>query len=389
MHTRSLNRFALQIIGVTLLTVLVACKANPNPSNRPIDGSTLHLGWSMDLGAPINSPPLSIGTVLVVSPVGKPLMGLNAETGEMLWQYDPGVAVWDRAYGTDGSLLFAGIEGGRYVALDPANGKQVWETLLGINSQMAPSVTDGVVYVPTTFAGPGLIGDPSGKAKVFAISPEDGRVLWEFESDNYVLQTPFRQGDILYVGGSFYSPEEVNEGGHMRLYAMSASDGSLKWTFESKDGFIKQLYATDKFVSYIAYRDFIVGVDANSGEMKYQTDTGNWVPTLSGHGEAVFYGSANTSVHAVDINTGHDLWVFDIPEGTFNYLSGAPVYLPSDELIFLTQQGDIFSLKASTGELLWHFQTGTLAPRTGLSVSNGWIYLGDGDGILYAYTDQP
>ncbi|HMZ08760.1 MAG TPA: PQQ-binding-like beta-propeller repeat protein, partial [Anaerolineales bacterium] len=376
-----------RFLWVMLLVGLASCGVNPDSSEQPFDGASIHLVWSQELGAPINSPPLRIGNVLIVAPVGKPLVGLNAETGETLWQYDPGVMIWDRAYGTDGKRLFIGIDGGRYVALNPVNGKQIWETSLGINSQMAPFISGGIVYVPTTFAGPGLIGDPTGKAKLVALSTEDGRVLWDFESDNYVLQTPFRQGDVLYVGGSFSSPIEVNEGGHMRLYALNAANGSVKWKFESEDGFIKQLYATDKFISYIAYRDFIVGLDSSSGELKYQADTGNWVPTLSGHGEAVFYGSANTSVHAVDINTGRDLWLFNIPEGTFNYLAGAPVYLPSNELVFLTQQGDIFSLNASTGDPLWHFQTDTLAPRTGLSVSNRWIYLSDSDGILYAYTD--
>ena len=143
----------------------------------------------------------------------------------------------------------------------------------------------------------------------------------------------------------------------MRVYALNASDGSVKWTYESEDGFTKQIYATENVVSYIAYQDFLVGVDADSGELLWRKDTGNWVPTLAGYQDVVYYGSANTVVHAIQADSGESLWTYNIPEGTFNYLIGAPVLL-GNELVFLTQVGEIFSLDSTTGEFLWQISTG-------------------------------
>ncbi len=374
------------VVFVIFLAILIACQPKNADLNRPLDGTTLHQVWSRDVGEPINHPPLRVGNVLIVAPIERPLLGLNAKTGETLWSFDPGVRIWDRAYASDGRRLFLGIQDGKYIALDPSNGKKLWEASLGINSQMPPFISDGVVYVPTTFAGPDTPGDPNGKAALFALSVDDGEILWSFESGNYILQTPYKQGDTIYLAGSFSSPKVVDEGGHMRVYALNANNGSVKWAYESEDGFTKQIYATENVVSYIAYQDFLVGVDANNGELLWRKDTGNWVPTLAGYQDVVYYGSANTVVHAIQADSGESLWTYNIPEGTFNYLIGAPVLL-GNELVFLTQVGEIFSLDSTTGEFLWQVSTGIANTRAGLSVYDGWLYIGGGDGLVYGYSD--
>ena len=55
-----------------------------------------------------------------------------------------------------------------------------------------------------------------------------------------------------------------------------------------------------------------------------------------------------------------------------------------DDLLFLTQQGDIIGLNAEDGTLRWHFPT-DIAARTGLTVSDDWLYIGDDTGTVYAY----
>jgi outer membrane protein assembly factor BamB len=174
----------------------------------------------------------------------------------------------------------------------------------------------------------------------------------------------------------------------MRLYALSASDGTEKWAFESTDGYPKQLYAVETAVAYIAYQDFASGVSAQTGELLWRKDTGNWVPTLSGAGNTVYFGSANTVVHALDVAGGTAVWQFNIPEGTFNYVLGAPVFM-NDTLYFLTQQGDLFALDAQDGSQQWQYATGIVAARTGLSVGDNALFIGDADGIVHAYIIAP
>jgi len=126
------------------------------------------------------------------------------------------------------------------------------------------------------------------------------------------------------------------------------------------------------------------GVDTETGELRWRYDTGNWTPSFLGSGDVVYFSSANTLVFALDSNTGEEIWQFNIPEGTFNYLLDAPVLL-NEKLYFLTQQGDFFALDAANGELLWQAVTEISAARMGPVVWNGWLVIGDIEGKIYAY----
>lgn len=380
------SRDLLETTVMPQATITAVPTVEPTATIVPIlDGENLSLAWTYESGDAINHPPLRIGDLLIVVPREGPLLALDAESGVLRWQYDPGRKVWDRAYATDGRLLFLGTEGGNLVALDTETGEVQWQQDLGIDVQVPPLVAGDILYVPTTFVGPGLKSDPDGKAALFALNASDGSELWQFESDNYILQTPFLQGETVYVAGVYIDPEPVDEGGHTRVYALSAEDGSERWAYESLDGFPKQLYANDTAVAFIAYQDFANGIDTANGELLWRRDTGNWVPTLSGTDDTIYFGSANTIVHALDVSDGSVEWQHNIAEGTFNYVLGAPVR-SGDSLIFLTQQGDIMALDATNGELRWHFPTGITA-RTGPFISGDWLYIGDEDGVVYAYSN--
>lgn len=348
----------------------------------------LTLVWTYAIGGPINHPPLPVGDVIIAVANNGSVRALNIQDGSLRWQYAPEERIWDRTYASDGRSFFIGLEGGLLAALDVATGELRWQKELGVNAQTPLRVADDVLYVPTTFVGPGLRTDPQGQAKLFALNPQDGTEMWSFTSDNYILQTPARFGDTVYVGGSYEADVAVDEGGPMRLYALSAADGAVKWTYESLDGYPKQLYATETAVAYIAYQDVTVGVAAADGQLLWRRDTGNWVPTLAGEGDTIYFGSANTIVHAQNVADGLPVWQFNIPEGTFNYVLGAP--LPVDDtLYFLTQQGDMFAVDLKDGRQRWHFSTGIIAARTNPAIFNEWLFLGDADGMVHAYTFNP
>ncbi|MEK7324467.1 MAG: PQQ-binding-like beta-propeller repeat protein, partial [Chloroflexota bacterium] len=173
--------FVFTGVAVAMLFGLIwAARQNNKPESevsveRLLDGNSLALAWTFDAGGPINSSPLRTGEVVLVAPSGGPLMALNVETGAQRWQYSPPEGVWDRAIAADGRRVFVGLGGGRLTALEAGAGKMLWQKDLGIDVQYPPLVDDGVLYVPTTFVGPGLEGDASGRAKLFALAADDGR----------------------------------------------------------------------------------------------------------------------------------------------------------------------------------------------------------------------
>ncbi len=372
------RRFVLVLWLAIWLTS--GCSAAPEPLLQ----QNFSLRWQIQTEGAINQPPLIVGDVVILGPSGAPLLALDLETGATQWRFAPPEGVWERAYASDGKRVFIGMKGGRLAALDVSTGKLLWEKELGINVQVPPLVSENVLYVPTTFVGPELRSDVQRRAKLFALDAKTGAEIWVFESENYILQTPARNQTTLFVGGSFEDPAPVDEGGHVRIYALDLETGLPRWTYESEDGFFKRLYATEKTLTFVGYQDFVSGVDTTTGELLWRFDTGNWTPSLLGAGETVYFGSANTKVFALNAATGETRWQFDIPAGTFNYLLGAPI-LQDGYLYFLTQHGDFFALEAETGKLLWQATTQTGTVRNNPAIHNGWLVIGDIDGKVYGY----
>ena len=347
-------------------------------------GDAMKLAWSVETDKPISIAPVISGNTVMVVPKGRPLFAFNVADGSTLWSYDPDRTIWNRSLASDGSRAFICMRGGDIAAIDISSGKQIWQTSLGIECQRQPHISGNTIYVSTTFVGPGIEGDTYTGAKLFSINLKNGIINWSFKTDTYLLQTAFRNGDTVYVGGSYRDPEFDNEeGGPIRFYALNSKTGKSSWIYEAQDGLPKALYATDERLIYVGYEDFLIGVDTTSGKKVWRRDTGNWVPSLAGIGDVVYYGAANTKVHAWDTLTGKPHWKFNIPGGSFNYLLGTPVF-DDGKMYFMSQRGTVFVLDLDDGEEIWSQPTGMKA-RTGLSISGGKLFMGDSSGRVYAY----
>ncbi len=375
-------------MGVFALFLLSAgCTVQGQAIEEPPDVARLALAWTYDSGGVIHQPPKRVGDVVIVIPAGGPVLALDVSSGSLRWQFAPQGRIWERSFAVGQGRVFVGLEGERLLALDAASGDVLWARELGIDVQVPPLVAGDVLYVPTTFVGPGLASDAQGRARLFALKAANGEVIWSFESDNYVLQTPFLVDGVLYLAGSYDDPaHEIDEGGAMRLYALNASDGAPRWSYQSQDGFVKAIYATKQAVTFVGYEDYVSAVDAQTGKLLWRRDAGNWVPSLSGADGVVYYGSANTVVHAWHSQNGQTIWEYNIGGGAFNYVLGAPERV-GDTLYFLTQRGGIMALNALDGSLLWEIPTGVRA-RAGLTVSGSRLLFSDENGRVYAYTNR-
>lgn len=373
-----LTKIFAAIILVAATGWLGACSTSTSK------GNALKLNWSFEAGAPINHPPVVAGNqVLVISKDG-PLVALDAASGSKTWQFAPSEGIWSRAIGSDGTRVFVCLKGGALVALQVSDGTELWKIDLGINCQRPPLISANTLFMSTTFVGTGLPSNIFTGAKLFSISAADGRINWAFTSDNYILQVPFRFDDTIYLGGNFRKLDvKIDEGGHNRIYALDVRTGQPKWSSETERGFPKALYANKDRVVYVGYQDFLVALDTTDGRMVWERDTGNWVPSLSGVGDVVYYGAANTKVHAWAIADGKTHWMFNIPGGAFNYLMGKPVFV-GDTMYFKSHRGMVYALDRLTGTEMWSQQT-DIETRVGLSVNDRSMYMGSSRGTVYAY----
>lgn len=347
-------------------------------------GESIKLTWSVETGAPINLPPLVVANQVLVNPKDGPLISFDVSSGRKKWQYAPPRGVWSRGTASDGQRIFVCLKGAELAALNAADGSELWKTDLGINCQRPALVYGDSIYVSTTFVGTGLPSNTFSGAKLFSINPADGAINWSFTSDNYILQTPFGFGDTVYLGGNYRNVDAtVDEGGFNRFYALDNKTGKVKWTFESEHGFPKALYATKDRLVFVGYQDYLVAIDTSNGKQAWIRATANWVPSLSGVGELVYYGAANTDVLAWEMSSGKTRWQYNIPGGAFNYLMGKPVFA-DNTMYFKSHKGEVFALDRHDGMVLWSQQT-DIETRTGLSVSGDNLFIGATSGTLYAY----
>ncbi|MBT3206088.1 MAG: PQQ-binding-like beta-propeller repeat protein [Gammaproteobacteria bacterium] len=346
--------------------------------------SDIELIWQAKLESPIHLPPvITAETVIATSSKGV-VKGFNRKSGQLNWETEKGIRYWDRSLVVHDDKFFVGLSGGLFQAHSIVDGKLLWQLDLGVDVQSKPLVKHNTLYIPTTYVGPELSNDPHGKAILFAVDLNSGKMKWSTKTGNYALQSPSINDGTLFLAGSYYDPSiDIDEGGPMKISAHNINDGSLLWDFKGVDGYIKAIYADKDAVVYVGYQDFINALNSQNGQQLWRVDTGNWTPSLLGSDGVIYYGSATTKVFAISSQNGIKLWQFNIDGGSFNYLLGKPV-LSEGKLLFLTQRGDIYALDSVSGKRSWVKSTQVNA-RAGLSVEGSTIAMGGIDGTLQLY----
>ncbi len=332
----------------------------------------------------IRQPPLLTDALVLSAASGAPLTAIDLADGRARWSYAGEAGVWERSLAAAEDVVWIGERGGYLTALSAQDGHVLWRRALAGEVMVPPFVAVDVLYVVTTSADHEGTIFPEGRARVYALEQSDGTVRWSWEAGAYALQTPFVRDGRLWGGGSVYAPEEgIEEGGVTGIYALDATQGRLLWQTRTVDGFVKSLAVHEDVLVYLAYQDVIRALDAATGETLWQKDTGNWTPAFALADGVVYFGSANTQVIALDARSGEKRWQFDIPEGSFNYVLGAPA-VNGGRVYFLTQRGDLMALDARNGHLIWHKPTDVLA-AVGVRVAAPWLVLGDMQGQVHLY----
>jgi hypothetical protein len=221
------------------------------------------------------------------------------------------------------------------------------------------------------------------------IAPVTHDLLWSFNtlpgSDDYpsiISGSPAVVGGVVYVG----SDDGV-------AFALNAVTGSCIWS--SKLGtFTCGSPAVVYRVLYTGsdHNGEIIALNASTGEQiwSYATISRAEAPPVVVKG-AVYAISSNGNLYALNATTGECNWTCRTSDG--NAGASPAVYrgivyagannsgTPSDNRFY--------ALNASTGAQIWNYSTGSYI-RASAAVANGVIYVGAGNGNIYAIgTPQP
>jgi outer membrane protein assembly factor BamB len=199
-------------------------------------------------------------------------------------------------------------------------------------------IQDGVIYIPAIGSLGGIL--------VARADAATGKEIPGKGPDGLTASSPVISGSLLYIGAS--------DGG---VYALDISkDMVIAWRTQVASG--------------AAIGTPLAGVDTSN------TDVSSSPAVANG---AVYIGSPDHNLYALDATTGKFLWKYETGD-VINFSSPAVangvVYVGSDDK-------SLHAVDAATGKGLWKYTTGGKVKSSPI-VDNGIIYIGSYDGNLYA-----
>jgi outer membrane protein assembly factor BamB len=269
-------------------------------------------------------------------------------------------------------------------------GKIKWRFQTGGQVISSPAVADGTAYVCST------------DGNLYAVDLESGRQKWKLALGARATASPAVDHETIYLGT--YSG---------RFYAVDAASGKLKWKFftEGERRFAgKHLHGSepagetmpDPFDFYLSSPAVwggavyfgsgdgnVYALDTTAGALKWKFHTGDVVhasPAISAG--TLFVGSWDTYFYALDAASGTEKWRFKTGEDhdTYNQVGIQSSAAVMDGIVYFgCRDSNFYALDAATGQKKWAFNNKGSWVITSPAVQDGKVYFATSDSsMLYA-----
>ncbi len=182
-------------------------------------------------------------------------------------------------------------------------------------------------------------------------APKLTGLKWKFHTGGLVISSPVIAHGLVYVGST--------DG---NLYAVDLNSGGLRWKFGTKARVVSSPAVAGGLVYFSSYDGWFYAVDALTGKLKWR---------FKNAGERRF---AATHIHG-------SLPAAETMPDTFDcYLSSPAVW--KGAVYFGSGDGNVYALDAVTGALKWKFQTGDVV-HASPAISGGTLFIGSWDSYFY------
>jgi len=284
-----------------------------------------------------------------VSPCGR-VYGIKAgetdsrQRPRSLWVY-PGlnhVAIGTLVSGpviSDDILVIASSDGSVY-ALDAETGNLQWQFVTEDRVWSRPTVDQGVVYFG------------SMDHKLYAVGLKSGELIWEFETDGSITASPLIVGERLYFGSFdrwFYSVD-LQTGGLIwktrgdqwfwaggvssdgivyaatlggSVYAFDPEDGNLLWFNTVTGAVVVPPFVFDDKIGVVTDKGFFTVFQGNTGAQEWGPNLGDFAiraPVVLNEDLAYISGSdgfvrvVNVVEHRIASQGNRDLWEIQVDD---------------------------------------------------------------------------
>ncbi|MEI2738521.1 MAG: PQQ-binding-like beta-propeller repeat protein [Chitinophagaceae bacterium] len=261
-----------------------------------IDTITKNIKWQYTTGGSIHSTPtISNGIVYANSDDGY-LYAVNAVNGNFIWKYQQGPISSGGNYSSptvSNGVVYIGSMDGYIHAVNAATGVIIWKriTLNTQGTQSSPSVVNNVLYIGIPFS-------------LFALNATDGSIKWSYNTNSFDMAScPTVVNGTVYIGSS-----------SGKIFAINADNGTLKWSYST-------------------------GIDVHAS------------PIIKDGILYVGQYAVNGKLYAIDAVTGTLRWIY---QGNDLYF-GSPVVFNGN--VYIGDRGKYISLDAISGNIKWQFTT--------------------------------
>jgi outer membrane protein assembly factor BamB len=379
-------------------------EAQRNPDWRQAAGSTSHsmqhlalpetlrLAWRTDAGTGASSssalggqPVVAGGTVYVLDAESQ-VSAISAADGRRHWQVDL-TPEKEESGALGGGLAFAdgvlyAVTGyGEVFALNPADGKTIWMKHFGTPFRVAPTVSDGRIFVI------------SYDNQMTALAAADGRVLWSHagiaEDANLmggaaaaveagIVVAPYSSGELVGLrvenGRVVWQDQLVRVARYTPLASLNEIRGSP---------------VIDRgLVVAVSHAGRMVAVDLRSGDRIWERDIeGVETPWLAG--EFIYIVTADAELLCLSRRDGRIRWISQLQRFKDEGKRSGQVHwtgpvLGGGRLILLSSHEQAVIVSPLNGEVVGRFElpgTATIPPL----VADGTLYVLTDDAQLSAY----
>ncbi len=310
--------------------------------------------WTFECEDEIRGSALFYNGGLFVPSYDHNLYALDASNGKFFWKY-----------ATDGGLtgkpavyennIYIGSEDHRVHAISLRSGSVVWTYYGDGPFRSSPRIAQGHIF----------IGSDDGF--LHAINVATGRLSWKIDAGAQIRSTPYITQEYVYVG---------TEAGEMICMDFG---GNAKWRYRAKRGITSSPTITNDVLFFTSLDSTVYALDANTGWVHWRFRLGRGsISTPIVVDNNLYVGAADHYIYSINAQTAKENWRYK----TEHQISASPTFY-KDAIYVGSVDRNMYCLDAESGQLRWKFSTE--APITGTVAANDdMIYFGSTDRMVYA-----
>lgn len=343
------------------------CRLGYSESPAPHDNTVLWTAPVTGMGHEFVSPVIVDGRVYHASEEQEIAFCLDAATGVEIWRFENiGDSIDDALHVKDGKAYLASDS---IWCLDAYTGNRIWA--FGVGGEF------GFNGPPTVYEDKVIVSDWTYNI-VYGLDIGTGEVVWSTDTLTFCVSTLTAWNNMVFVPSGT---------GHLR--AFSTETGQVEWIADGSGTFWDSSPTVIDGEIYIGNTDgTLYRLNASNGDIINEF---SWPPyqtiesTPAIHNDYVLTDLAHF-VYAVDRFTGIPKWIFSTGEDRLHASVGI-----ADGIVFWGDKdtsGDslalIHAVDEETGVELWNYAISG-SNRSCPAIVDGIMYIGAGDGNLYAF----